>query len=63
MKRNGIEKILVILLFFLVLLVFSFAERDSRKLDKLYKTATLINKHSGVSGTVQTGPVSSTAKP
>jgi hypothetical protein len=63
MKRNGIEKILVILLFFLVLLAFSFAERDSRKLDKLYKTATLINKHSAVSGTVQTGPVNSTAKP
>jgi hypothetical protein len=63
MKRNGFEKTLVILLFFLVLLAFSFAERDSRKLDKLYKTATLINKHSGVSGTVQTGPVGSAAKP
>ena len=44
MKKNGIEKSLVILLFLLVLVVFSFAERDSKKLDRLYKTAQLIQK-------------------
>ncbi len=30
------------MLFVLVLVVFSFAERDSKKLDRLYKTAQLI---------------------
>lgn len=44
MKRKGIERNLVILLFVLVLVVFSLAERDSRKLDKLYKTAQLLQK-------------------
>ena len=45
MKRKGIEKGLVILLFVLVLAVFSFAERDSKKLDRLYKTAELLQKN------------------
>lgn len=45
MKRKGIEKSLVILLFVLVLAVFSFAERDSKKLDRLYKTAQLLQKN------------------
>jgi hypothetical protein len=48
MKRQGIERSLVILLFVLVLVVFSFAERDSRKLDRLYKTAQLIQKASHI---------------
>jgi hypothetical protein len=47
MKRKGIEKSLVILLFVLVLVVFSFAERDSKKLDRLYKTAQLLQKNEG----------------
>lgn len=45
MKRKGIEKSLVILLFVLVLVLFSFAERDSKKLDRLYKTAQLLQKN------------------
>jgi hypothetical protein len=52
MKRKGIEQTLVVLLFILVLVVFSFAERDSRKLDRLYKTAQLLQKRVP-SGTVQ----------
>lgn len=44
MKRNGIEKGLVIFLFVLVLVIFSFAERDSKKLDRLYNTAQLIQQ-------------------
>ena len=44
MKRKGLEQSLVVLLFVLVLVVFSFAERDSRKLDRLYKTAQLLQK-------------------
>ena len=44
MKSNGLERTLVILLFVLVLIVFSFAERDSKKLNRLYKTAQLLQK-------------------
>ena len=39
MERAKVERILVVLLFVMVLVVFSFAERDSRKLDKLYSNA------------------------
>lgn len=52
MKKKGLEKNLVVLLFVLVLVVFSFAERDSRKLDRLYKTAQLLQKNK-LSTTVQ----------
>jgi hypothetical protein len=55
MKRNGIERNLVILLFVLVLVVFSFAERDSRKLDRLYKTAQLLQKKAPLN-TAQASP-------
>ena len=44
MKTNKIEKAGVVLLFALVLIVFSLAERDSKKLDRLYKTTQLLNK-------------------
>ncbi len=44
MKTNGLERILMVLLFVLVLVVFSFAERDSKKLDRLYKTAQVLQK-------------------
>jgi hypothetical protein len=44
MKKKVLEQLIVILLFILVLVVFSFAERDSRKLDRLYKTAQLVQK-------------------
>jgi hypothetical protein len=46
MKRKGLERNLAILLFILVLIVFSFAQRDSQKLDRLYKTAQLLQKKS-----------------
>ena len=36
MKRNLAEKGTVIVLFVLVQIVFSFAERDSKKLDEIY---------------------------
>ena len=40
MKRPVVERNIVILLFIAVLTVFSLAERDSKKLDKLY-TSTI----------------------
>lgn len=40
----GLEQLIVIVLFIVVLVVFSFAERDSRKLDRLYKTAQQVQK-------------------
>ncbi|HEV7332927.1 MAG TPA: hypothetical protein VGN63_17940 [Flavisolibacter sp.] len=54
MNRNGIERNLVVLLFVMVLVVFSFAQRDTQKLDRLYKTTHLIQKNKPVQ-TVQ-GP-------
>lgn len=48
MNRKGLERNLVVLLFVLVLVVFSFAERDSRKIEHLYTTAQLIKKSSVV---------------
>lgn len=36
MKRAILERNIVVVLFVLVLVVFSFAERDSKKLDRLY---------------------------
>ena len=44
MKKKGFEQLIVMVLFILVLVVFSFAERDSRKLDRLYKTAQQVQK-------------------
>lgn len=44
MKRKVIEQSLVVLLFVLVLIVFSFAQRDSKKLDQLYKVAQLLQE-------------------
>lgn len=61
MKRIGPEQLMVILLFILVLVVFSFAERDSRKLDRLYKTAQMLHQK-GPSPTVQ-APAASTTNP
>jgi hypothetical protein len=46
MTKKGIERNIVVLLFVLVLVIFSFAERDSRKLEKLYTTAQLLKKTS-----------------
>ncbi len=44
MNKNGFERNLVVLLFVLVLVVFSFAERDSRKLGRLYTIAQLLQR-------------------
>jgi hypothetical protein len=38
MKRALVERNIAVILFILVLIVFSFAERDSKKLAQLYKT-------------------------
>lgn len=46
MNKRGIERNLVVLLFVLVLIVFSFAERDSKKIEHLYTTAQLLKESS-----------------
>ena len=46
MNKKGIERNIIALLFVIVLVVFSLAERDSRKLERLYTTAHLIQKNS-----------------
>lgn len=46
MTKKRLERGLVVLLFVLVLVIFSFAERDSKKLDRLYSTAQLLQKYS-----------------
>ena len=48
MNKKGIERNLVVLLFVLVLIVFSFAERDSKKIERLYTTAQLLKNSSAV---------------
>lgn len=40
MKRTHLEKNIVVALFILVIVVFSFAERDSKKLNQLYTKGT-----------------------
>jgi len=44
MKRVFLEKNLVIVLFVLVLITFSFAHRDSKKLSQLYSTVVEAGK-------------------
>lgn len=46
MDKKGLERSLVVTLFVLVLVVFSFAERDSKKIERLYTTAQLIKNSS-----------------
>jgi hypothetical protein len=36
MKKALVERNIVVVLFILVIVVFSFADRDSKKLDRLY---------------------------
>ena len=36
MKKAVVERNIVVVLFILVLIAFSFAEKDSKKLDRLY---------------------------
>ncbi len=50
MKKALAERNIVVILFVLVLIVFSFAQRDSKKLEKLYtitavKMRSLANSH------------------
>lgn len=40
MKQLVSEKQLVVVLFVLVIITFSFADRDSRKIDQLYSSTT-----------------------
>ncbi|NTS40216.1 hypothetical protein HRG84_04800 [Flavisolibacter sp. BT320] len=44
MNKKGIENVLVVFLFLVVLVVFSFAHKDSKKLERLYKTSTLVQE-------------------
>ena len=44
MTKKGIERNIAGLLFVLVLVVFSFAERDSKKMERRYTTARLLKK-------------------
>jgi hypothetical protein len=44
MTKKGLERGLVAFLFVMVFVVFSFAERDSKKIERLYTTAQLLKK-------------------
>ena len=44
MNKKGLERNLAVFLFVLVLIVFSFAERDSKKLERLYTATQLLQK-------------------
>ncbi|HYO22700.1 MAG TPA: hypothetical protein VER36_09865 [Flavisolibacter sp.] len=52
MNKRKTERNIIALLFVLVLVAFSFAERDSRKLEKLYTTAQLLHKSSNAASEV-----------
>ncbi|MBD0278458.1 MAG: hypothetical protein ICV81_10920 [Flavisolibacter sp.] len=39
MKKAFAERNLVVILFIIVMIVFSFAQRDSKKIEKLYSAA------------------------
>jgi hypothetical protein len=47
MKNHLTERNLVALLFVLVIITFSFAQRDSKRLERLY-TSTLLDKKSNM---------------
>ena len=54
MQRAIVERNLVVVLFILVLVVFSFAERDTKKLDKLYskyQSFELVKKQKNLAAT------------
>lgn len=44
MKKSVVERNFAALLFVVVLITFSFAERDSKKIEKIYTTTALIKK-------------------
>lgn len=45
MNKKGLERNIAVFLFVLVLVAFSFAERDSKKLERLYTSAQLLEKN------------------
>ena len=57
MNKEGLERNIVVLLFVLVLVIFSFAERDSRKLERLYTTAQLLKKNASAHSEVVSKPL------
>jgi hypothetical protein len=44
MQKAKIERGIAVLLFVLVLITFSFAQRDSKKLDSLYTKKSVVDK-------------------
>ena len=56
MEKAKVERIAVVFLFVLVLVVFSFAERDSKKLDKLYTNVATAIKQQFTAKTAQPTP-------
>jgi hypothetical protein len=58
MNRALLEKNLVIVLFILVMIVFSLAERDSKKIEKFYTASKLIQEGSNLATTEITGNTS-----
>ena len=62
MKRALLERNLVVVLFVLVLVTFSFAERDSKKLEKIYSASELLKKGSDIAFFSTTPAAPSVAK-
>lgn len=48
MNRAALEKNLATVLFVIVLVVFSFAQRDSKKMEQMYTASQLIKKGSNI---------------
>jgi len=53
--KKGVERGIIVFLFTLVLVMFSLAQRDSRKLDRLYQSAASVQKRKPVQ-LVQSSP-------
>jgi hypothetical protein len=60
MKENGIERNLVVFLFVLVLITFSFAEKASRKYERFYTSAPMLKKNGPASTEIATSISTST---
>jgi hypothetical protein len=63
MEKAKVERIVVVFLFVLVLVVFSFAERDSKKLDKLYTNVATAIKQQYAAKAAQTTPSAADERP
>lgn len=55
--KKGLEQRVMMFLFVLVLVIFSFAEKDSKKLDRLYKTTQLLRNNNRVQTVQREQPV------